>query len=104
MHEKIHKNDTVETIEGQYLGVALSLHYRQDEVNPMLELYGIYLKTWNEQIGDWLFIPTDFIQNVDREAGTVKLSVEFATVEKETWSRMPAFIARAQDIEVELPI
>jgi hypothetical protein len=103
MHDKVRKNDKVETTDGRYLGTAFSLHYRQDEVNPELELYAVYLKTWNEQMGDWFFLPTDFIQSADRETNTIKLSVDFATVQKETWSRLPDFIARAHDKEVELP-
>lgn len=102
MQEKIRKNDIVETIDGRYLGTAFSLHHRQDNINPKLELYATYLKTWNEQMGDWFFLPTDFIQSVDLETRLVTLSVDFATVQKETWSRLPDFIARSQDLEVEL--
>lgn len=102
MKFKVYKNDRVETADGRYLGTAFSLHQRQDEVEPELELYGLYLKTWNEQMGDWFFIPTDFIQSVEPEAKSVTLSVDFATVQKETWSRLPDFIARAQDLEIEL--
>ena len=102
MQEKVHKNDKVQTVDGRYVGTAFSLHHRQEDIDPELELYAVYLKTWNEQMGDWFFIPTNFIQGVDPKERMVTLSVDFATVKKETWNRLPDFIARAQDLEVEL--
>jgi hypothetical protein len=102
MQEKIHQNDRVKTIDGRFLGTATSLHQRQDGINPKLELYATYLKTWNGQIGNWFFIPTDFIQHIDCDTGVVTLSVDFATVQQETWNRLPDFVARAHDAEIKL--
>ena len=55
MYKNIHKGDQVEMVDGRLLGTAQSLHHRQDNINPKLELYAIYLKVWSEEISDEFF-------------------------------------------------
>ena len=104
MHKQIFKGDRVETVDGRFLGTAIALHQRQAEINPQLKLYVIYLNVWDEQAGDRLYIPTDFIQEIDSQARRITLSVTQATVQKETWNRLPDFVAQSNDVEVALPV
>lgn len=103
MYENMHKGDRVEMVDGRLLGTALSLHHRQDNINPELKLFATYLKVWSEEISDEFFIPTDFVQTIAPQEKLIILSVDFDTIKHNTWNRLPDFVARAQDVEVELP-
>jgi hypothetical protein len=104
MEEQFKKNDVVVTKDGRFLGKVMSLHHRVDDIDPQLELYAAYVKVWNEEMGDEFFIPTDFVHSKDAATNDFALSVDFKTVEKETWTRMPDFVARGEDREDSLTV
>lgn len=102
MMKELYKDDNVETQDGRFLGTAYSIHHRQHNIDPSQQRHATYLKVWHKAKGTWLFIPTSSIENIDASTRCVRLSVDSATVLKQTWGRLPEFIANAEDIEIEL--
>ncbi|MCB0540058.1 MAG: hypothetical protein KDE33_21250, partial [Bacteroidetes bacterium] len=82
--------------DGHDIGHALRLHHRQNDVNPDLKLYGSYLELFSIPFGGATYIPTDFIRDYDPADNKLLLSVTLKDIAKETWNRMPLFIAHRQ--------
>jgi hypothetical protein len=92
--KKLKKFSEVLTADDEFLGTAVHLHLRQDDVNADLKLYAAYLDVANLRMGVHFHVPTDFIQAYDPESNQVTLTVPFAVVQAESWDREPDFIAR----------
>lgn len=102
---EIEKYEDVWTTEGYLLGEALALRYRpSEEVNAKLKLYASYLEVWSVPLGGHCYIPTEFIEPHDGTANKVKLTVDLATVQRETWERAPSFIASPGSLRKVLPM
>ena len=97
----IHKYDRVITSDNVELGRALRIHHWPADTDPTLIQYASYLEVWSINLGGHVFIPTEFIDQV--KAGIVILAVPLATVQHETWDRMPNFIAGRISQREELP-
>ena len=93
MNLKINKLEEVWTADKVRLGLADRVFHRNEGVNPDLELYEAYLVIENFDLGSNFYVPVDFISDHDEETRGIKLTVTFAEVLKNTWSRMPHFIA-----------
>lgn len=83
--------------DGQWVGQALRLRHRTEDIDPDLKLYATYLEVTTVELGNNSFIPTDFVQDYDPENKRVTLSVPVGIVEDETWNRTPAFVASGKD-------
>ncbi len=102
---EIKKFDEVWTADGEYIGEALALHYRPDEeINPQLKFYPVYLQVWSILLGGPCYIPTEFIGEYDAAQGHVNLMVTLAIIEHETWERAPEFVAGHLGRREELPM
>ena len=91
--KQLKKFSKVVTADDNFLGNAVHIRLRQDEVNADLKLYAAYLDVASLELGTHFFIPTEFIQEYDPEAGQVLLSVPFSVVQQENWNREPSFVA-----------
>lgn len=103
MESEIKHLDMVFTKNDEKLGKAIALFSRRedDEVNPALKLYGTYLEIANEDLGDVFFVPTDFIAST--AAGKVNLSIDMKTIQTETFTRKPQFVAWGHAVKQDLP-
>ena len=101
--KELKKGADVVTVDGEFVGKALRLHHRPDEVDPELKLYGSYLETPNLLMGSHFFVPVEFIADYDPQVMRVTLSVSASAVLAETWDREPTFIAGHLDTAEELP-
>jgi hypothetical protein len=100
--KELKKGADVMTADGKFVGKALRLHHRPNEVNPELKLYASYLEAANMVMGSPLFVPVDFITDYDPQANCVTLTVPESAVLNETWDREPSFIAGHLDTAEEL--
>ena len=92
------------TADGVHLGGAVRIHFRpEDEVDPGLKLWGSYLEIFADELGEHIFVPTDFVDEFDTEANQVILSVDESVVERETWNNIPDFVARKLSAVEDLP-
>ena len=103
MNLKFNKLEEVWTADNIRLGLAEKVYHREEGVNPDLELYASYLEIENFDLGSNFYVPVDFISDHDEEIRGIKLTVTFADVQKNTWSRMPHFIAHGDARVEELP-
>lgn len=95
MEHKIWEGEDVMTSDDVRLGVARALHYRPPaEVNPDEQLYAVYLEVVNYELGDDLFVPTDFLLARDDTDEPVLLTVPVKFVMHRAWSRAPDFVAK----------
>jgi hypothetical protein len=101
MNLKINKLDEVWTADHIKLGLAERVFHREEGVNPELELYGSYLEIENFDLGTNTYVPLDFIHEHNTKG--IELTVTFEDVQKNTWSRMPHFIAHGEARTEELP-
>lgn len=92
----LRRGTPIYTSEGQYIGQALRIHHRVQDVDPELKLYASYLEISNLALGSSLYVPLVFVSTFDSAAPRVNLSVPLKTVEGETWDREPTFIAGRQ--------
>jgi len=102
MNLKINKFDEIWTADRIRLGLAERIYHREEDVNPDLELYSSYLEIESFDLGYNYYIPFDFIHD-DHDAEGIELTVTFEAVQKNTWSRMPFFIAHGEARIEELP-
>ncbi len=94
----------VYTADGAHLGGAVRIHFRpEEEIDPGLKLWGSYLEIFADDLGEHIFVPTDFVDEFDTEANQVILSVDESVVERETWNNIPDFVARQLSTVEELP-
>lgn len=100
METKISDATNVVTRDGRHLGLARRIFRRRQEINPQLKLYAAYLQTRSLESGEDYYIPTDFIAG--NEEGSIILTVDFNKVARETWSRMPDFVAHGDADKEEL--
>lgn len=103
MELSINHLDPVFTADDTELGVAVALFHRlnEAEINPQLKLYASYLEVSNENLGDVFYIPTEFIDHT--EGNQVRLSIPMKTVQHETMTRKPDFIAFGKAQKEMLP-
>ncbi len=92
------------TADDVYIGEAVRLHHRPNEVNPELKLYPSYLECRSIEMGGYVFVPTEFVADYNPAANKVTLSVNIRTVQRETWERVPNFIAHHTSQVEELPV
>lgn len=92
----LRRGTAVRTADDHDIGYAIRLHHRQNDVNPGLKLYGSYLELFSILLGGATYIPTDFIRNYDPADKKLVLSVTLKDIAKETWDRMPSFVAHRQ--------
>ena len=102
--KELKKGADVVTADGEFIGKALRLHHRPDEIDPELKLYGTYLESSNLLIGSHFFVPIDFIADYDSQNLLVSLTVPASAVMAETWDREPTFIAGHLDKAEELAL
>ena len=91
--KQLKKFSKVVTADDNFLGNAVHIRLRQDEVNADLKLYAAYLDVASLDLGTHFYVPTEFIQEYDPEAEQVLLSVPFSVVQEENWNREPSFVA-----------
>lgn len=92
------------TADGVHLGGAIRIHFRpEEEVDPGVKLWAAYLEIFADELGEHIFVPTDFVDEYDPEANKVVLIVDEKVVEHETWSNIPDFVARKLSAVEELP-
>ncbi len=105
MNETINfkKYDQVVTADDVLLGALLRIHHRQEEINPLLELYASYMEIWSIAYSSHFYVPTDFIDEYDEKADIVYLIATLDEVFEETWDRIPNFIAGRKSKREELP-
>jgi hypothetical protein len=98
--KQLKKFSKVVTADDKLLGNAVHIRLRQDEANADLKLYAAYLDVASIDLGTHFYVPTEFIQEYDPEAGQVLLSVPFSVVQDELWNREPSFVAgQLEEIE-----
>jgi hypothetical protein len=103
MDTDVRGRDEVWTSDGVKLGVARAVHYRPpQDVNPEEQLYAAYLEVVNYELGDDLFIPTDFLEPRDDDANRIYVKFPMKTVMQRTWWRAPEFVAKKLGREVRL--
>lgn len=101
---KLKRFTDVYTSDDVHLGGVVRIHHRpEDEVDPGLKLWAAYLEIFAEELGEHIFVPTDFVDEYDPEANKIFLSVDEATIERETWNNIPDFVARHLSTVEELP-
>jgi hypothetical protein len=99
----LRKLDEVWTSDDVRLGLAQRLLHRTEAVNPALQLYATYLRVRNFDFGDEYYVPVDFVAGRAPATGHIRLSVPFATVQTQTWTRMPQFVLAGLAESEELP-
>lgn len=100
--KKLKKFSKVVTADDEFLGNAVHLRLRQDEINVELKNYAAYLEVASLILGTHFYVPTDFVQEYDPEVGQVLLSVPFSVVQEESWNREPSFIAGHSEVVEDL--
>lgn len=99
----ITRDTEVWTKDGLYLGNAVHLHHRQENVNPELQYYASYLETFSFETGERHYLPTDFIEMSAGDNGRLALSLTLAQVEHNTWNRKPTFVASGKARTEDVP-
>ena len=94
--KELRRGTAVWTADDQDIGYAIRLHHRQNDVNPDLKLYGSYLELFSIPLGGATYIPTDFIRDYAPADDKLLLSVTLNEIAKESWERIPTFIAHGQ--------
>lgn len=103
MEISVRDRDEVWTSDNYKLGVARALHYRRPEdVNPEEQLYAVYLEVVSYELGDDLFIPTEFLAEREETNKRVTVEVPLKVVMQRTWWRAPEFAANGLGREVRL--
>lgn len=103
METDIRGRDEVWTSDEEKLGVARALHYRPpQDVNPEEQLYAAYLEVVNYELGDDLYIPTDFLEPREEDTNRIYVKFPMKTIMHRTWSRAPEFVAKKLGREVRL--
>jgi hypothetical protein len=102
--KELKKGADVVTADGVFLGKAVRLYHRVDEIDPELKLYAAYLGISNLKMGNQIFIPVDFIADYDPQNAQVTLTVSKSAAMSETWDREPTFIAGRRDTVENLPL
>lgn len=103
MEISVRDRDEVWSRDDFKLGVARAIHYRPpEEVNPEEQLYAVYLEVVSYELGDDLFVPTEFLGERDETSGRVTVTVPLKVIMKRTWWRAPEFVAKGQGKAVRL--
>jgi len=102
MNLNIHKLEEVWTADGKKLGLAEKIYHRVKAAEPELELYESYLEIENFELGSSFFVPFDFIRNDEVQTERIELAVTFDDVHRNTWTRMPFFVAHGEAREEAL--
>lgn len=99
----VRDRDEVWSSDNYKLGVARAVHYRPpEEVNPQEQLYTAYLEVVSYELGDDLFVPTEFLGERDATSGRVTVTVPLKVIMHRTWWRAPEFVAKGFGREVRL--
>ena len=99
----IGKLDEIWTADEEKLGLAQHLYYREEGIDPDLQLYESYIEIENYELGDVFYVPSDFVSGRSDEDHRIRLSVTFSEVLKPTWTRMPHFVAHGEGRKEDLP-
>ena len=102
--EGLRRGTDVYTADDQFLGKALSIYHRLEDIDPDLKLYASYLDVSNLAVGSSFYVPVLFVADYDDAAPRINLSVSLSKVLDETWDREPSFIAGNQGTEEKLPV
>ena len=102
MNLNIHKLEEVWTADGKKVGLAEKIYHRVKGADPELELYESYLEIENFELGSSFFVPFDFIRNDEVQTERIELAVTFDDVHRNTWTRMPFFVAHGEAREETL--
>jgi hypothetical protein len=103
METNFRDRDEVWSSDDVKLGLARALHYRPpQDVSPGEQLYAAYLEVVNFELGDDLFIPTDFLDPRDEDTGRIYVKFPMKTIMQRTWWRAPEFAAKKLGREVRL--
>lgn len=89
----IMRRSKIYTSDDIYLGDAIKLHQRLNDVDQSVKLYEFYLECSRPEMGNNGYIPTDFIETVNDKVGEVRLSVPMSDFLAERWDVSPDFIA-----------
>ena len=104
MEITLKRRDRVVTADGYQLGLARNLHHRPEaDVNVVEQLYPIYLKVENFELGDDFFVPLEYIEGRDADTGDINVDATMKQVLQYTWSRMPEFVALMRGRKEPLP-
>lgn len=101
--QSIKKLDEVWSTDQKLLGLAQTLHVREEGVDPELQLFGAYLQVENYDLGEIFYVPTDFITSRIDANKKIVVSATFTEALRKTWTRMPDFVAQGNGQKVDLP-
>ncbi len=99
----IEKLDEVWTADEQKLGLAQHLYFREEGIDPLLQLYESYIEVENYEFGEVFYVPFDFVISRSDEEARIHLSATFAEALSHTWARMPHFVALGEGRKEDLP-
>lgn len=85
-----------------FIGRALTLQLRRDEIDPAFKQYASYIEVWRPNMGNNAYVPTDFIASIDDDGNTVRLTVDEAAFVKAMWDIAPDFIVGQKSEEKSL--
>jgi hypothetical protein len=101
MELNIHFQDEVWSKDDLKLGLAARLYHRPEGADPEVKYYDTYLHVEDFELGLHYYVPTDFIAETDDQRRLI-LSTTRKQVLKNTWDRVPNFVAAGEAEVVEL--
>lgn len=98
----IRKLDEVWSSDEKLFGLAQHIFMREEGADPDLLLYEGYLEVENYDLGEIFYVPLDFIASRDDKEEKVLVSATFTEALRQTWTRIPHFVARGAGRKEEL--
>lgn len=103
MEIELKKSNEIWTKDGQKLGHPHRIYHRIRDINPALRLYADYVHIVSFELGIHFYIPLDFINDHNPGNEHITLTVPMKTVQRNTWDRLPDFVARGEAEREDLP-
>ena len=96
MEIELKQSDEIWTKDGQKLGHPHRLYHRIRDINTALQLYADYVYVVSFEMGIDYYIPLDFFDGHNPGNDHVTLTLSMKTVQKNTWNRLPDFVAHGE--------
>jgi len=103
MEIELKQSEEIWTKDGQKLGRPHRLYHRIRDVNTSLRLYADYVHIVSFDLGMHFYIPLDFLDGHSPDNDHVSLTVPMKTIQKNTWDRIPDFVAHGEAEWEDLP-